>query len=56
MTHSSNDNLADMRKVVEPPARPRATRLTLPAPESRPIRRGQLRELVSIGSGGHGCS
>jgi len=56
MTHSSNDNLDDRRKVVKPPARPRATRLTLPALESRPIRRGQLRELVSIGTGGYACS
>ncbi len=56
MTHLSNDNLDDSGKVVKPPARPRATRPTLPAPESRPIRRGQLRELVSIGTGGHGCS
>jgi hypothetical protein len=56
MNHSSNDNLDDKQQVVKLPARPRATRLTLPALESRPIRRGQLRELVSIGIGGHRCS
>ncbi len=56
MTPSSNDNLDDQRKVLKPPARARATRLTLRALESRLIRRGQPFELVSIGVGGHGCS